>query len=171
MLLLSISSLYLYPLDNSAQCALKTHRASHIYVARCYYPFSPRCPADRVYDTLWMWMALSVCPLGPSQKFLILHKLYSRREHFSTSVRALRWQTRTRWEVSRLKWINLHKFLLQGSHYLKKSPSPTGIKSPPGCCLEPNNETSLSPCDEIINGRPLISPSPQVLWCITKKLH
>ena len=118
-----------------------------------------------------MWMALSVCPLGPSQKFLILHKLYSRREHFSTSVRALRWQTRTRWEVSLLKWINLHKFLLQGSHYLKKSPSPTGIKSPPGCCLEPNNETSLSPCDEIINGRPLISPSPQVLWCITKKLH
>merc|ERR1711884_719165 len=50
----------------------------------------------------------------------------------------------------------------KGSHYLKKSPSPTGIKSPPGCCLEPNNETSLSPCDEIINGRPLISPSPQL---------
>merc|ERR1712241_1132652 len=50
----------------------------------------------------------------------------------------------------------------KGSHYLKKSPSPTGIKSPPGCCLEPNNETSLSPCEEIINGRPLISPSPQL---------
>merc|ERR1712025_1477202 len=45
----------------------------------------------------------------------------------------------------------------RGSHYLKKSPSPTGTKSPPGC--EPNNETSLSPCEEYINRRPLV-PSP-----------
>jgi len=48
----------------------------------------------------------------------------------------------------------------KGSHYLKKSPSPTGIKSPPGC--EPNNETHLSPCEEFINRRPLISTSPQL---------
>jgi len=48
----------------------------------------------------------------------------------------------------------------KGSHYLKKSPSPTGIKSPPGC--EPNNETSLSPCEEYVNRRPLISTSPQL---------
>merc|ERR1711953_1119252 len=48
----------------------------------------------------------------------------------------------------------------KGSHYLKKSPSPTGIKSPPGC--KPNNETSLSPCEEFINPRPLISTSPQL---------
>jgi len=48
----------------------------------------------------------------------------------------------------------------KGSHYLKKSPSPTGAKSPPGC--EPNNETSLSPCEEFINRRPLISASPQL---------
>merc|ERR1711973_1017916 len=48
----------------------------------------------------------------------------------------------------------------KGSHYLKKSPSPTGLKSPPGC--EPNNETSLSPCEEFINPRPLISTSPQL---------
>merc|ERR1712227_429381 len=47
----------------------------------------------------------------------------------------------------------------RGSHYLKKSPSPTGLKSPPGC--EPNNETSLSPCEEYINRRPLV-PSPQL---------
>ena len=38
--------------------------------------------------------------------------------------------------------------------------SPTGAKSPPGC--EPNNEASLSPCEEFINRRPLISASPQV---------
>merc|ERR1711963_205289 len=48
----------------------------------------------------------------------------------------------------------------KGNHYLKKSPSPTGLKSPPGC--EPNNETSLSPCEEFINPRPLISTSPQL---------
>jgi len=48
----------------------------------------------------------------------------------------------------------------KGSHYLKKSPSPTGIKSPPGC--EPNNETHLSPCEEFINRRPLITTSPQL---------
>merc|ERR1712227_814701 len=49
----------------------------------------------------------------------------------------------------------------RGSHYLKKSPSPTGLKSPPGC--EPNNETSLSPCEEYINRRPLVSTSPQLV--------
>merc|ERR1711988_550778 len=48
----------------------------------------------------------------------------------------------------------------KGNHYLKKSPSPTGLKSPP--CCEPNNETSLSPCEEFINPRPLISTSPQL---------
>ena len=59
----------------------------------------------------------------------------------------------------------------RGSHYLKKSPSPTGLKSPPGC--EPNNETSLSPCEEYINRRPLV-PSPQVntwFWLVDCKQY
>ena len=47
----------------------------------------------------------------------------------------------------------------KGSHYLKKSPSPTGVKSPPGC---DQYSDSLSPSEEYVNKRPLISTSPQV---------
>jgi len=51
----------------------------------------------------------------------------------------------------------------KGSHYLKKSPSPTGVKSPPGCEItHQSNENNLSPCEEYVNKRPLISTSPQL---------
>lgn len=51
----------------------------------------------------------------------------------------------------------------KGSHYLKKSPSPTGVKSPPGCEItNQSNENNLSPCEEFVNKKPLISTSPQL---------
>ena len=57
----------------------------------------------------------------------------------------------------------------KGSHYLKKSPSPTGAKSPPGTdgsgrgIISPSNqgeEVTLSPTEEYLQRKAIIT-SPQ----------
>ena len=49
----------------------------------------------------------------------------------------------------------------KGSHYLKKSPSPTGHRSPPG--LEGGEGITLSPVNEYLQRKALITTTQQVL--------
>jgi len=48
----------------------------------------------------------------------------------------------------------------KGSHYLKKSPSPTGHRSPPGV-VEGNGEVTLSPVNEYLQRKALITTQQQ----------
>ena len=50
----------------------------------------------------------------------------------------------------------------RGSHYLKKSPSPTGIKSPPGLASG-HNGTTATVADEYLQRKAMMTCGQQVL--------
>jgi len=126
--------------------------------------FSGANPAIELVDEVGWWTVLIVCCVAIFLLILIILTTFyvisyrqKQKKKYNFGVKKSKNTERT--------FLNFRKSSPvsnpdKGNHYLKKSPSPTGIKSPPGC--EPNNETSLSPCEEFINPRPLISTSPQL---------